>query len=104
MSTVKTPTQRGISSLLARKGHERSRSTASRIRGWRNHSAGYVVTTGYDAGGVIVHHQVASFRPLPGDEKVIATMLGRYAADIEAAGYAVKRDRDRLIVTAKTEA
>ena len=102
--TTKTPTQRGISSLLARNDFERSRSTPSRIRGYRNHSDGYVVTTGYDAGVVLVHHQVISMRPLPGDEKTIAAMLAKYADTIEAACFAVNRQSDRLIITATGKA
>jgi hypothetical protein len=102
MTTTKTPTQRGISTLLARH-FERSKSTASRIRGWRNHSDGYAVQGAYE-GVVWVRHEVISFRPLPGDEKRIAAMLAEYATAIEAAGFAVERQRDRLVVTAKTEA
>lgn len=98
----KTPTQRGISLLLNRAGFERSVSSATRIRGWRSHSPGYVVT-GHDDGSVSVRHEVMSFRPLPDDLPVIARRHGQYAEAIEAAGFAVERKSDHLIVTAKTE-
>jgi hypothetical protein len=42
-------------------------------------------------------------RPLPEDRKRIAAMLAEYATAIEAAGFAVKRRSDRLVVTARPE-
>lgn len=100
MSDSKEPTQRRISYLLAKAGFERSVSSASRIRGMRNHSEGYVVMSGYDTGTVEVRHEVMSWRPVGRDLDTIATMHDRYAAAIEAAGFAVSRDGAGLIVTA----
>jgi hypothetical protein len=101
--TTKQPTQRRISALLARNGFQKSVSTPSRIKGLRNHSSGYVVTGPYE-GIVWVQHQTYSDRPLPEDLKRIAEKLAAYAADIEDAGFAVSRQRDRLVVSAPAEA
>jgi hypothetical protein len=100
--TTKIPTQRGISALLAKNGFERSKSTPSRIRGYRNHSAGYSVQGAYD-GVVWVRHETISFRPRPAEEPRITEKLGQYAEVIGAAGFAVERGSDRLVVTAKAE-
>ena len=105
MDDSKEPTQRRISYLLAKAGFERSVSTASRIRGMRNHSDGYVVTSGYDEGTILVRHEVMSWRPVGRDLETIATMQDRYAAIIETAGFAVAREDESLVVTAlKTDA
>lgn len=101
--TARQPTQRNISALLARAGFKKSASTPSRIKGLRNHSPGYIVTGPYE-GVVWVQHQTSSDRPLPEDLKRIAEKLAAYAADIEDAGFAVGRQRDRLVVTARKPA
>lgn len=102
MTIPKPPTQRNISVLLA-KQFTKSVSYPSRIKGLRNHSDGYVVQGAYE-GVVWVRHEVVSIRPLPADLVRIAAMLKEYADAIEAAGFAVERRADRLIVTApKTE-
>jgi hypothetical protein len=100
---AKTPTQRNISAVLANARHVKSVSSPSRIRGLRNHSDGYAVTAGSRRGTVIVRHEVVSIRPLPRDVERIAAMTAVYAEEIAAAGFAVERQGDHLIVTAKTE-
>ena len=100
----KIPTQRGISMLLARAGFERSVRSASRIRGMHNHSDGYVVTTGYDDGTVLVRHTTFSWRPVGRDLETIAHMQDRYAETITAAGFTVTREDDGLVVAALKDA
>ena len=102
--TTKQPTQRGISALLGRAGFERSISKASRIRGWRNHTPGYAVIDGIDAGTVEVRHRTFSHQPLPSEQRHIAGMLAEYATVIEAAGFAVEHRNVRLLVTARKPA
>ena len=74
-------------------------SRGSRIRGLRNHSDGYVVTSGYDEGTVLVRHEVISLRPIGRDLETIATMQQRYADAIKAAGFAASQELDGLVVT-----
>jgi hypothetical protein len=102
MSKPRIPTQRNISALLAKAGFTKSVSTPSRIKGCRNHSDGYVVM-GHREGVVWVLHEVVSTRPLTEDRKRIETMLAKYKTAVEAAGFAVTRGSDRLIVTARPE-
>ena len=99
----KTPTASGISRLLASAGVERSESSATRIKGWRNHSEGFTVT-GQVLGRVRVEHKTGFDRG-PNAQKRRAEMLTKYAASLVAAGYAVERDElwPALDVTAKAE-
>jgi hypothetical protein len=105
--TTKTPTTQGISALLRKAGFEKSVSHASRVRGWRNHSWGYVVQRGDEEGAVRVYHQTASFRVLDAERQQVTEQQDRYADAIEAAGYAAKRgDGGRfgpVIVRARSE-
>jgi hypothetical protein len=104
-STPKTPTASGISRLLATAGFERSESSATRIKGWRNHSEGYVVS-GHGAGEVQVEHKTGYDRG-PNAAKRRDETLGEYAVALAVAGYSVERDETwalpRLIVTAKED-
>ncbi len=89
-STPKTPTASAISRLLSAAGFERSESSATRIKGWRNHSEGFKVT-GVVPGEVRVEHKTGFDRG-PDAQSRRAEILQCYAADIEAAGYSVTRD------------
>ena len=101
--TAKTPTASGISRLLASAGFERSTSSATRIKGWRNSSEGYTVS-GYGPGEVCVEHKTGYDRG-PNAQKRREETLGEYAKAITDAGYAVTTGvYGRLIVTAKAEA
>lgn len=100
--TAKTPTPQAISALLRKAGFERSVSSATRIKGWHDYSAGYMAR-GYGADSVEVRHMTGFDR---GERAARARgeMLGRYADAITAAGWAVERtDYDQLIVTAPEE-
>ena len=102
-NTTKTPTASGISRLLASAGFERSTSSATRIKGWRNSSEGYTVS-GYGPGEVCVEHKTGYDRG-PNAQKRREETLGEYAKAITDAGYAVTTGvYGRLIVTAKAEA
>ena len=99
--TSKTPTASGISRLLAKAGFEKSESSATRIRGYRRRSYGYVVQ-GCGHGEVSVRHTSGQFAPADEDRADSRRTEDSYAATIEAAGYAVRRDDYlSLIVTAK---
>jgi len=106
--THKPPTPQGISALLKRAGFERSESSATGVKGWRNHSEGYVVR-GYESGRVHVGHEDGRFHSADADRQRSAEMEERYAQVIEAAGYAVERSGEaggyfsRLIVTARKD-
>lgn len=104
MTNPKPPTPQGISALLRKAGFEKSVSSASRIKGWRNHSPGYIVRAD-SPGRVFVHHTTSDFRP---SRERCAEEQERYAQAIEAAGYAVERGEGGLwgplIVTAPKEA
>jgi len=99
-TTPKTPTASGISRLLAKAGFERSESSATRIRGWRNHTEGFSVNKWDDDGAVEVGYN-RGLRPPSEAEQIRPGMLADYTETITAAGYAVTEKRGRLIVTAK---
>ncbi len=102
--TAKTPTPQGISRLLAAAGFRRSESSATAIRGWRNHSSGYVVRAGRESGQVRVHHETGLLRTEGTDRDRRAKTEEAYAKAIEAAGWSVLRQEGGyfapLIVTA----
>jgi hypothetical protein len=77
------PTPQAISALLRKAGFERSVSRATRIKGWRESSAGYYVTGYKDE--VNVRHMLGFSR----DEEARDRMLARYAEAIRAAGWQV---------------
>jgi hypothetical protein len=81
--TTTRPTAQGISRLLAKAGFERSKTAPSRIRGFRESSPGYRVTSW--AGDVRVEH-VVGFRR---DDERHALMVARYAEVIREAGFRV---------------
>jgi hypothetical protein len=92
--TAKPPTPQGISALLRKAGFSRS------VRQGRGQaSTGYDVSKSYGDGDVVVRHNTWSMVPFP---EARDAALARYAAAIEAAGYAVGRDGQfsRLIVSA----
>lgn len=104
---ARQPTPQGISSLLKRAGFERSVSSATRIKGWRNNSEGYRCEKSYGIdGGVLVRHYTGFDRGEAAharrDEE-----LARYAEAIKAAGWAAYRTEtgpDGLLVTANPDA
>jgi|ERR1039457_5395642 hypothetical protein len=100
----KPPTPQGISRALAKEDFEKSTSSPSRIKGWRNHSPGFVVERGVRDGVVLVSHRTFSVRPHGRDLEEIEDMLKRYAEVIMIRGYRVARNTERLhgglIVTA----
>lgn len=100
--TGKPPTQQGISALLRKAGFEKSAASPTGVKGVRIRSAGYTASGPYP-GIVWVSHETASLQPHPQDQGRIASAHAAYATAIEAAGYAVERRADRLVVTAKTE-
>ena len=103
-TTPKTPTASGISRLLASAGFERSESSATRIKGYRRSSEGFIAE-GRGPGVVRVHHTSGEFRPTDADRANSRTLEDQYAEKIREAGYAVDRDEwSGLRVTAKTEA
>ena len=104
-SKPKTPTAPGISRLLATAGFDRSESSATRIKGWRNYSEGYVVST-QDPGCIRIEYKTGYDRG-PNAAKRRDKVLAEYAEALAAAGYTVERDESwalpRLIVTAKKD-
>lgn len=96
----KAPTASGISALLGKAGFEKPVSSASRIKGLRNWSWGYIAQGG-ESGQVIVKHQTWSMR---GEEDKKRAELAKYREVIEAAGWRVAGPETegfpRLIVTA----
>ena len=101
MTSPKSPSPQGISALLRKAGFEKSESSATRIKGWRNHSEGYSVAKDWiaEVGDCI---SVAYNRglKLPSEADLIRPdMFARYAEAITAAGYSAEIVRDRLIVT-----
>lgn len=103
-SKPKTPTASAISRLLAAAGFERSESSATRIKGYRRSSEGFIVE-GYGPGDVRVYHASGEFRSAS-SAPYAREMEGRYAETITAAGYAaeiVEAHRHGVRVTAKTE-
>ena len=101
METVKPPTPQGISALLRKAGFERSVSSATRIKGWRNYSEGYSVRSDYvaEAGDCIsVSYNRGNYLPSEAD-RIRPGMLADYGVAIAAAGYSAEIVRDRLIVT-----
>jgi hypothetical protein len=101
----KTPTASAISRLLAAAGFERSESSATRIKGWRNSSEGFTVGT-VERGRVCVEHKTGYDRG-PNAAKRRDEMLTEYDGFLTAAGFHVERDESwalpRLIVTAKED-
>ena len=81
--TAKQPTPQGISALLKRAGFERSESSATRIKGWRNHSEGFTVT-GQVLGHIRVEHKTGYDRG-PNAQKRRAEMLSQYGEALFAA-------------------
>jgi hypothetical protein len=106
--TTKTPTASVISRLLTTAGFEKSESSATRVRGWRNHSPGYVIRRGDAPGEVKVYYETGTFRTEAKDRQHRAERETEYADLIEGAGYAVLRQEGGawapLVVTTKTEA
>lgn len=100
----KAPTAPGISALLRKAGFTRSQSSATAIKGWRDHSFGYVVHHHHE-GGVSVYHETGHFRVTDETHRRQAGQEEKYAKAIEEAGYAVRRQEggyfNPLIVTAK---
>lgn len=88
--TTKQPTPQGISALLRKAGFKRSESSTSRVRGFRNRSAGFVVSRRSD-GEVAVYHETGFFMIDDAIEGRRAEQEGRYADAIEEAGYTVER-------------
>ena len=68
---------------------------------WGERTEGYSVQGTYP-GVVCVRHEVVSLRP-PGAGLRVASMLTEYATAIEAAGFDVVRESDRLTVAARPE-
>lgn len=55
--TTRQPTPQGISGLLNRAGFERSVSSATAVKGWRNYSEGFGCRKSYSLdGGVLAQH------------------------------------------------
>jgi hypothetical protein len=99
--TAKPPTPQGISALLKRAGFERSVSSATRIKGWRNYSEGYSVT-GYRDEVNVRHH--TGYARGSGAAERRDTALAQYAEAIRAAGWHVTGpEHDELTVTAAGE-
>lgn len=101
---TKQPTAQGISALLCRAGYERSVSTSTRIRGWREHSEGFKVTK-YSDGEIQVEYWPSSLRARSSTPEQEKAVLDRYRKVLADAGYAVE-DRSSmvrvwLLVTAK---
>src|ERR1035441_2518373 len=88
--TTKTPSAPVISRLLTTAGFEKSESSATRIRGWRNHSEGFVASA-LAPGRVRVEHKTGFDRG-PNSAKRREEALGEYESAIAAAGYAVEHD------------
>ena len=103
----KTPTASGISRLLAGAGFERSTSSPSRIKGWRNYTEGFSVIKDYVAGvgDCITVSWNRGFHPASDAARIRPGELAAYAEAITAAGYSarVQAARDRVIVTTKAE-
>lgn len=103
---TKQPTPQGISALLRKAGFERSVSQSTRIRGWREYSAGFKVARHGD-GTVEVEYRPSSFRARDTSDEQIKEMLDRYRKAIEEAGYQVTGEtvvfRIFLVVTAATD-
>lgn len=100
--TVKQPTAQGISRLLGAAGFEKSESSATRIKGWRNSSDGYQASKRF-SGGVEVEHNLASGGSPEWRTSERDKMLGQYAEAIAAAGWSVERQEFVLVVTAAPE-
>lgn len=98
--TTKQPTPQGISALLRKAAFEKSVSSASRIKGWRNRSPGFMVARGTD-GEVDVRHEDGNFRSSDTDRQRSAAKESRYAEVIEAAGYKVERGTSFWPLTVK---
>jgi len=102
----KQPTPQGISALLRKAGFDRSVSSSTRIRGWREWTEGFKVSR-YDAGRVQVEYRPSSFRARETSDEQIKAMLDRYSEPVEAAGFQVKDDgtglRMWLMVSATTD-
>ena len=102
MSKPRNPTASGISRLLAAAGFERSESSATRIKGYRRYSEGYSVAKWDDYGSVeVTWHRGL----LPSSEatEIRTRTLASYIEAINAAGFSVRLQSDRLIVTTRTE-
>ena len=97
-SNPKTPTASGISRLRAKAGFEKSESSASRIKGWRNYSEGYSVTKWDDYGTIEVTWHKGLRWPAEADE-IRPVMFARYAEAITKVGYSAELKNGRLIVT-----
>lgn len=98
---VKTPSASAVSAALRKAGFEKSVSSASRVRGWRNRSWGFEVKRGLKDGTVEVYHQTGDFRP---NHEQQAREQAKYAEVLRAAGWDVTEDaswRHGLLVTAK---
>lgn len=104
--SAKQPTAQGISRLLGAVGFEKSESSATRIKGWRNSSEGFEARKDHYTGGVEVAHRTGYDRGEAGRARR-TEMLGRYAEAIRAAGWNVTASErgigDTITVTAKSE-
>jgi hypothetical protein len=100
---AKTPNAAAISRLLAAAGFDRSESSASRIKGYRRRTEGFIAE-GRGTGVVRVHHTSGAFRPSDVDRAKSREIEDQYAEKIREAGYGVDRDEwGELSITAKTE-
>jgi len=99
-TTPKTPTASGISRLLAKAGFEKSESSATRIRGYRRSSEGFIVAQPTAVGEVEVRY-TRGFLPQSEADRIRPGMLADYAEAITGAGYSVETRDNLLIVTAK---
>lgn len=100
------PTPQGVSAALRKAGFTRSVSSSTAVKGWKNHSPGYVVRQGIKNGTVEVYHETGAFQRDDRDREKRDAKQAEYAQALEAAGYVMSADkswRGGLIVSARRD-
>lgn len=86
----KPPTPQGISALLRKAGFTKSVSSSTRVRGFGDRSAGYVVSRGREKGTVEVAYATGTFRTGPDIDARAKAKEDDYKRALTAAGWDVQ--------------
>lgn len=85
-----------VRTVLRKAGHVAAKSHATRIRGFRDWSAGWQVST-HSNGTICVDYRHGSFDSMKGERR--CGNLSRYYDALIAAGIACEIDFDHIVVT-----
>ena len=83
------PTRQKVSAALRKAGFSASKSRATRIRGWRDHSAGYDLNQRYD-GTIVVRHRLGVIRH---NDEEVRRWLNKYELVLAPLGGKIVDDK-----------